>query len=270
MTSSGGDASLPRARLLVNMFALPAVPAMYALTERPLGAGTAGLVAAALPTAAVSTVEFLYQRAKPKSERISETVRGDVYQTSWLVVIYVVLALQLLQAVIGFLVGFGVGVALAPYQVDTEVSQSIALTALPWVALPLLALILVVISRAAAHRIRDHALAWISLAIVVNLAVNLVTSLAILDTEEFRVTAGDAAVLAVIYGLYFGAAAIGVVWAKRSQDVYTISKLYRDLSPSDRQALIEVAIAVVPVGATSPQSEEVPRPVLPSRGPTGP
>jgi hypothetical protein len=120
--------------------------------------------------------------------------------------------------------------------------MEVGLTTATVVIVPLVALLLVFIARAAAHRIERHEYAWLALALVMNIVLNLVTALALIGPEEFTFSAGDVVAIAVLLALYFGAAWLGVRWGERTQAIHVLSQAYRDLSPENRAALVELAM----------------------------
>jgi hypothetical protein len=212
---------------------------------------TAALIAAGIPGAAFAVLEYMSRRRQPAEERIRAAIEGSYYKHPLLVAVYVVFALQICQAVISFLVGFGAGAALAPYDLSEEDKMSVALTTATVVVLPVVAVLLVFIARAAAHRIERHEYAWLALALLMNLALNLVTGLAVIGPEEFTFSAGDVVVIAIVNIFYFGAAWIGVRWGERTQALHVLSQAYRDLSPQNRAALVELAMPNVETEGTT-------------------
>jgi hypothetical protein len=203
---------------------------------------TAALIAAGIPTSAFAVLEYLSRKRQPAEARIRAAIEGSYYKHPLLVAVYVVFALQIAQAVISFLVGYGVATALAPYNLSEDDKMEVGLTTATVVIVPLVALLLVFIARAAAHRIERHEYAWLALALVMNIVLNLVTALALIGPEEFTFSAGDVVAIAVLLALYFGAAWLGVRWGERTQAIHVLSQAYRDLSPENRAALVELAM----------------------------
>jgi hypothetical protein len=203
---------------------------------------TASLIAAAIPGVAFTGVEYMNRRRQAPGERLKAAVEGAYYKSPLLVAVYVVLALQATQAVIGFLVGLGIGVALSDYDLPADDVSTIAITASAIVVVPLVAVAIVFISRIAAYRIKERALAWLGLALLVNLALNLIQALVIVGPDDFALAPVDVIGLAILNVLYFGAVWVGVRWAQRTQALYVLAEAYRDLSPENRSALVELAL----------------------------
>lgn len=253
-TVRSAEAPIPAGlRVVAGLLSIPAIPLINAIVQRFADAETATLVAPSIPTTIVAFLEYVNWRRQTRIERIEAAVRGDDAKNPLLVALYIVLVLQVLQGAIAFLVGVGVGAALSPYAVAPEISQSIALTAAPFVVIPLIAAVMVFVARAAAYRLATRPIFWITAAIVVNIALNVVTALLVLGGDILRVTTADVALLLAMTTLYFVAAWTGTRWASRNRPLYRLSRAYHDLSGENRNALIDLAMtAVEPVTAGRP------------------
>lgn len=205
-------------------------------------ADTAALVAAAVPGVAFTGVEYLNRRKQGPAERLKAALEGSYYRHPLLVAVYVVLALQVTQAILSFLVGFGIGVALSGYDLASDDVSTIAITASTIVVVPLVAVAIVFISRIAAHRIKENALAWLALALLANLTLNLIQTLFVMGPDDFALVPAEVVGLAILNVLYLGAVWVGVRWARRNQALHVLGQAYRDLSPENRAALVELAL----------------------------
>ena len=232
--------------MVITVAAVPFVPIASALLrDAKLEPDAAALAATTIPAAIIGIIEWIEHRRRSRAERVEEALRGDFYRNPWVVCLYVVIGLQVFQALVGFFVGVGVGAALSVYAVPEPVARDIALTTDVYLLIPSAGAFLLLASRSAAHRLASHRYAWLSFSVVLNLGLNVAISAALLGPESLRFTRDAAAFVAIANALYFGAVALGVWLAGRSHDTYRIARAYRQLDPEDRRALLELSLAEV-------------------------
>ena len=157
--------------------------------------------------------------------------------------VYIVVALQVLEPVLGFLVGFAIGFAAVDHDLSNETVNAIAMAAAEIVSVPIVAAALVFITRSLAHRISEHQYAWITLGLALHFVLSITTGIAFFGADD--VTAWDVVGLLTTIALYFCAAWIGVRWARRTQALHVLARAYRNLSPENRAALVELAMPKV-------------------------
>jgi hypothetical protein len=232
--------------MIVAVAAVPGIPLTTGLLAQVMSAASAGTVSSGLFGAAEAVLLWLKRRTKDPTERYAEAVSGEVYRRPLLVVLLVVVALQVIQFLVSLFVGFGVGVALSPYGAAPEEAQSIAVVTALFALTPVVAAFLVLVSRVAAYRLQSRRFAWLALAIALNLLVNLATGFALLGSDAVSFAASDVIFLLGISLLYLAAAAIGVRWANRTDDIYRIGKAFLALPPDDRRALVDLTFAGLP------------------------
>lgn len=242
---------LARAELLAALFVVPAIPLLTGLLSRFVSAYTAGLIAASSNGLVLAFLKWRVHRSKQPEERLSEAVHNKDYRSPLVVVLYVVVALQVFQFLASFLVGVGVGAALGPVAVPALAIQDFALTVAAFVVVPMEVVLLVPLSRSAAHRIRAHRFEWLLLALLLNLTVNTLTA-ALLQGWAAPQSLEMWLVLLAIYAVFAVAVGVGVVWANRTEGFHRMGRAYLALQPPDRRALVELALAELPRIAEPP------------------
>jgi hypothetical protein len=206
------------------------------------GASTLG---GALTAVVVGADELRERRSESPDERLRRLVNGDVYRSPWLIGFYVVLAGFLASNVLAL---FGVIVSYVTLDLGgfTETQLEERWTphmtqAAIFVDIPLTFVYTLPIAVMAAHRLRRHAFLYISAAILATatlatapvLVTNSIDTAGLTKTEVVIVSAlGLAAALPAI--------AIGTYWARRTQDVFAMRKLFAQLDRSDQHDLIEL------------------------------
>lgn len=238
------------------MLSLPAIVVIHVIARELTDPETASLLAGALPATVLSGMEYLNYRRKGPEHRIEAAVRGDVFKSPLRVSAYVVVTLQLLQAAISFLVGAGVGAALTPYEAPSDTVQEVAITAGSYVVIPMLAVLLVFVARAATYRIERGAFYWLALALAVTLALNVIVAVLTSVVDDVQLNSEFLVQVAVVYGLYLATAWLGVRWAQRTRPLHAIARAYRELSPTDQRALLDLVLPEVRSAVTGdPQSK---------------
>lgn len=239
-TNAGGSPVPPGLRAMAAVLSLPAILGINVLAREVADRETAGLVAAALPSTMLALLEWYNWRKQEPRERIEATVGGGTQPNPVIVAAYVVVALQLLQGALGFLTGLGVGAALNGSQVAPTFMQTAVLTVSAVIVVPVVAVCMVFIARTAAHRIEKSPLRWLAAALIANLVLNVLTAVVMFGIDETMSMA--IAVAALVHLIYFGLGAIGVRWARKNQAAHNISRAYRELSPTDQSALMELVL----------------------------
>jgi hypothetical protein len=232
----------PRLKLTVELAAIPAILLINLLVRRVTDSEQVLLVATAIPSAAIAAMEYLTWKRQAPGDRVKAAVHGSFYRPAVEVVIYVVVILQLLQQTLAFLAGMGVGYALADRGVSDQAVAEIATEAAGFVIVPVTAVAIIFLARSAAYRLKEHPFAWMSLALGLDFVVSLFTGIALSGADHWALV-----VMAIVIrsSLFFGAAWIGVRWAQRTQALHVLHRAYRNLSPENRDALVELALPKV-------------------------
>lgn len=208
----------------------------------------ASTLGGALTAVVVAADELRERRSELPDERLRRLVNGDVYRSPWLIGFYVVLAGFLASNVLAL---FGATVAfLTIAQEDYSLTQleerwvpNITRAAV-LVDIPLTFVYMLPIAIMAAHRLRRHAFLHISAAVLISIALGTASLLVTdgTDTAEATDVTETEMVTFTVWGLAVAllAVAIGTYWARRTQDVFAMRKLFAQLDRSDQQDLIEL------------------------------
>lgn len=198
-----------------------------------------GVVVPGVPVIFGIVDEYIENRRKTKRERVEELLHDDTYKNPVVVVVYLILALQLLQRAMGMLVGAAMGTALdaagrADLTTSIVVANSGLLTFL--YSLPLI----VLLAKYTAHHIRNRAALWISGGFIVSQLMSEALPFLLFGSaysaEPLVLMVG----VAIACLLLVGSAALGSWWARRTHQAYIMSRLFKRLSPSDRRDLIDL------------------------------
>ncbi len=206
----------------------------------------ASTIGGALTTLVAALEELRDRRAEPRAERLERLVRGDVYRHPLLMVFYTVLALFLVSNLVAVPLARAVWAFfyIAPatdfdlYETslwDPYVAQALLLTSVPltfFYTLP--------IAKAAAHRLRHHAFLWVTAALVATTLLGLII-VEIWDAASVGLSRRDNLLYGAA-GLLAGlpAVALGTRWARRTQSAFVMKKLFRQLSPTDKNDVIDL------------------------------
>lgn len=202
-------------------------------------------VTAAVATAITGAVAWLQERLEQRSqtteERVERLIRGDVFENPFVVAIYIVLALQVFQRVVGALVGASIGIALATRNVQEEEIGDIVAVASPLVVFVLSLFATAYVSYLAAQRIRTLAGVWIASGLLVNTLLNLGGVILVYGyIDKDWSLSGLAAEGFVQLVLLVAASLVGYWFANRSRERFILNRLVKELRPSDRQDLIDL------------------------------
>jgi hypothetical protein len=205
----------------------------------------ASTLGGALTAVVVAADELRERRSESPDERLRRLVSGDVYRSPWLIGFYVVLAGFLASNVLAL---FGVMVSsmtlfLGGFS-DTQLQDRWAphmTQAAIIVDIPLTFVYTLPIAAMAAHRLRRHAFLYISAAVVATTTLATATVLVTDGIDTAGLTRTEVVIvsaLGVVAAL--PAIAIGTFWARRTQDVFAMRKLFAQLDRSDQHDLIEL------------------------------
>jgi len=233
--ASDAGSSIPRAAggsaLIVFVSTVAASLLQGAVTNIQLGPLPSILVVGGLGASLL-----VYQRAVGREARAKRAVafhqvaeHHELTFNPLSVAVSGFLGLLLVEFVVGFLIGFGLGAA--NVQSDQDFAAVLSLISLPFVLLAA-----GLMGRYLSLRIGERELLWIAGTVVAVRLVSLLIGLA-LSLGELGISPLNELVLAV---LGFGAASVGHVLGKRQEEFFTISYLARFLSHDDRLALIDL------------------------------
>ena len=186
------------------------------------------------------TYTFLYEvlrdRTRSKSERVRAFVSGDVYINPWIAILFVIGALQFVERVSGGILGAAIGMGLGFVHQGSAIDAVIMQTSPLFVEL-ILAFMIIPIAKYAAHRIRKFPFLWIAGAIAVTEIITLAVPYILMHYAVTPITILDQAV----FGLFLlPGAAIGCLWARKTQVAYGMSRLFSHLPRSDQEAIIDL------------------------------
>jgi hypothetical protein len=166
---------------------------------------------------------------------------GDFSLEPWQIVLVVIAAIQLLERTAGGLVGLAVGSALGSLGVTDEGISQFGVLAALWLVLPAMAIGMFPISVWAAHRAKSQPLLLIGLGAVLSGLI----SVAVASVVAGGILPIDAAAMAQSYTFYVAVlvpgALLGVWWARRTRYLFAMSRLFKQLHPTDQRDLYEMA-----------------------------
>lgn len=180
--------------------------------------------------------EHLRNQSKPESKRLSDFATGHIYLSPLVAAMFVVGALQFVERATGAIVGAAIGMSLAAAGRDQFAPAVIPMIS-PIFALLVASFMMIPIAKYAAHRIQTFSFAWVTGAIAVDVAINVIVAHMVSQRPVALLLPNQAAfTLAFLPG-----AAIGCLWAKKAQRAYSMSRLFGYLSKPDQEAIIELA-----------------------------
>ena len=210
-----------------------------------IGAGQAASQAAGTAVTGLTALaaESVASRAKGRDQRVRELAGRRFYRSPLLVGFYVILAVELVQRVLGFLMGAAIGSSLGLAGVtDSQLIVRSVVSVSPLVVGLLTLVAVVFIAKRAAHYLRRHAYAWIAAALALT---------ALIDNTLGGVAAGrylgsslsvSEILLSVLMslGLYLLAGALGYRRAKKAHMEFVVGRMFRELPRADQEALVEL------------------------------
>jgi len=205
-----------------------------------------GVVVPGIPVFFGLVNEYVEDRGKTKREYVRELLRDDAYRNPVVVVLYLILAYQLLQRAIGVVIGAAIGNALGKVvaanpdlrinPVDPEFYNISAVISL-LLSLPAS----VLLAKYAAHHIRDRAVLWIAGGLIVSQLISEVVPFLVYGSTYFAgMSIVSMAAIVIVCLLLVGSAVLGSWWAKRTHRAYILRRLFKRLSPSDQRDLIDL------------------------------
>lgn len=219
----------------------------FALETAGLPAQLASTVGGALTALCAAAEELRELRAEPRSTRVERLVRGDVYRHPLLMAFYTALALFLAVnlGLLPFVFGMGGFLFLTGLEQDypLEVWEPYIYSSMYIPMIALLPFLVIPIAKSIAHRVRTRPMLWIGGAITVSWVVGgAIRELSDLPRAEDGGFSSTWAWGLDIFGwvLAIGAAAVGCIWARRTQSTFVMRKLYRQLSTTDKHEIVEL------------------------------
>ena len=188
----------------------------------------------------LATYTFLYEalrdRTRSTSERVRAFVTGDVYINPWIATLFVIGALEFVERVSGGLLGAAISMGLG--QVDQgKAADAVIMRTSPFFVELILVLMIIPIAKYAAHRIRKFPFLWITGAIAVSELITLAVPSILF---QLQVTPTTILYQTVAGLLQLPGAALGCLWAKKTQMAYGMSRLFSQLPRSDQEAIIDL------------------------------
>jgi hypothetical protein len=232
-----------RSKLLLTLAGLVAgLVAAFFLDKAGAGENVSGVAVAAPPLLTAAIAEYLDSRAREPSERVGELGRASFYRPPLLVMLYLFLAVELVERALGAIVGAGIGLSLGVAGVvDREIIAGSVGPGVSIVLAPLTLVAIFFLSERAAHHLRRRAFAWLAVAMCVTAGVDLgVAAVAASGADQ----SSSAPVLllgfAILSSLYVLGAALGSYRAKKTHMAFVVGRMFRELSRADQEALVEL------------------------------
>jgi len=194
-------------------------------------------------------VEYLEYRRKTVAERIRELTTGGIYRNPFLTSFFVVCALQVVMKASGAVFHVAAWFAFDGFPgLDPLERQKSLVVGTSVTTILITAFVMVPIAKYATHRIQKFPLVWILGALAVNSLISWAVVVIFFDSArpqqilEVPISTGTGLLREVMAEAvsFLPGALIGYLWAKRTQVVYTMSRLFGGLSRPDQIALIDL------------------------------
>lgn len=178
----------------------------------------------------------LKERNKTRQERITAWVARNIYLNPLLVSFFVICYLQFIERTVGLFVGAAIGVALGiSGLLDPSKLSSVVLAVSPPLTLFIAMFMIAPIAKYASHRIKRFPFLWIIASLLLNQVVDFVVAGFVLQMQIELLNQ------IIVFVLLLPGAVVGRYWARRTQTTYVMDNLFRQLSNSDQNALIDLA-----------------------------
>lgn len=215
------------------------------MESRGANAQITAVVATGIPTLLLPLYELVEAAGKTRSTRVRELMIPTSRMSPLVVFIYVLMAFQFLQRAMGGIVGGAIGSIIPkglPYGVFLEIFKQFS-PAISQVVQILSIPIALLLGKHLGHNIVRYPEAWAAFSMIVTQVINVL--FLYLTLPDFLPEDG------VVWILYFGvtvvyvaAAVIGCRWAKRTDLEYRMRRLYKQLSQTDKKALLELVVGL--------------------------
>ena len=192
---------------------------------------------------------------KSKADDSKEQTEQEHPISPAVAILYIIGFMQLSQRVVSWLVA----TALGSVNISTEPTTS-SIFSISVITLYMSAVLIIPLTIFIAHRLKKHVLIWIFTALYLNQVITILLTLLFyrsVFTEVLKVEPVHIYVLnnlVINIGILIPGALAGYLWARKTQDIFTLGQLFSKVSKEDQQKLLQTARSLPPASEQSNKS----------------